>query len=356
MSNIDNPDVVFIPDEPPPTEPAPKRETPPLPPEALTGENSGPVAEWMGRIVSEINKVYVGQEMLVRGVLAALLADGHVLIESVPGLGKTMLVRALGRVLGCAFNRIQFTPDLMPSDVTGSPIYDERLGDFRFRPGPVFTQLLLADEINRAPAKTHSALLEIMQETRVTVDGTSHPIERPFIVLATQNPIESEGTYNLPEAQLDRFLFKLIVNYPSQSEEVDILKLHTKETGPDSVLLDGLNTVTRPDEVLDMQRRCGQVLVEEHVLGYIASLVRKTREWPTFSLGASPRAGVAVLRGSRALAALEGRDYVVPDDVQEIAMLALRHRVMLTPEAEVEGRGTDELLAELIRSVEVPLR
>jgi MoxR-like ATPase len=353
MSNIENPELVFLPDDPPPPEPR-TASAPSVPPQQ--GGNSGPVAEWMARIVGEINKVYVGQEMLVRGVMAALLADGHVLIESVPGLGKTMLVRALGRVLGCKFNRIQFTPDLMPSDVTGSPVYDERIQDFRFRPGPVFTQLLLADEINRAPAKTHSALLEIMQETRVTVDGTSHPIERPFIVLATQNPIESEGTYNLPEAQLDRFLFKLVVTYPSQAEEIDILKLHTRETGPDSILIDALNTMTHPAEVLEMQRRSGQVLVENHVLEYITSLVRKTRQWPTFSLGASPRAGVAVLRGARALAALEGRDYVVPDDVQEVALFALRHRVMLTPEAEVEGRGADELLVELIRSVEVPLR
>ena len=178
---------------------------------------SSPVAEWSRRVLAEINKVFIGQDRLVRGVLQALLADGHVLIESVPGLGKTLLVRAMGQVLGCGFNRIQFTPDLMPSDVTGSPIFDERIDDFRFRPGPVFTQLLLADEINRAPAKTHSALLEIMQETRVTIDGVSYPIEPPFLVLATQNPIESEGTYNLPEAQLDRFLFKLVVDYPSDA-------------------------------------------------------------------------------------------------------------------------------------------
>jgi MoxR-like ATPase len=265
-------------------------------------------------------------------------------------------VRALGRVLGCAFNRIQFTPDLMPSDVTGSPVFDERIHDFRFRPGPVFTQLLLADEINRAPAKTHSALLEIMQETRVTIDGVGHPIERPFLVMATQNPIESEGTYNLPEAQLDRFLFKLVVDYPGLAEETDILRLHTRGLGPDSLMAAPLQTVTGPEEVLEMQRRCSEVIVEDHVLGYIAALVRRTREWPTFALGASPRAGVAVLRGARAMAALEGRDFALPDDVQEVALLALRHRVMLTPEAEVEGRGADELLAELIRSVEVPLR
>ena len=314
----------------------------------------GPVAAWAAKVLEQVNKVYVGQEVLVRGVLAALLADGHVLIESVPGLGKTLLVRALGRVLGCDFNRIQFTPDLMPSDVTGSPVYDEREHDFRFRPGPVFTQLLLADEINRAPAKTHSALLEIMQEYRVTVDGTSHPITRPFLVLATQNPIESEGTYNLPEAQLDRFLFKLVAGYPDASEETNILRLHTLGRSPDALLNDELATVTNPAEVLEAQRLCGQVMVDDRVLHYIASLVRKTREWPTFSMGASPRAGVAILRGARAVAALEGRDFAVPDDVQEVAPWALRHRVMLTPEAEVEGQGADDLLADLIRSVEVP--
>jgi MoxR-like ATPase len=307
-------------------------------------------------VTDEINKVFIGQDGLVRGVLTALLAEGHVLIESVPGLGKTLLVRAMGQVLGCAFNRIQFTPDLMPSDVTGAPIFDERIHDFRFRPGPVFTQLLLADEINRAPAKTHSALLEIMQENRVTIDGVNHQIDPPFLVLATQNPIESEGTYNLPEAQLDRFLLKLVVDYPSEPEEVGILRLHTRETPPDRDLAEQLQAVTRPDEVLEMQRRCGEILVDDRVLGYIAALVRATRKWPTFALGVSPRAGVAILRGARAVAALEGRDYTVPDDVQEVVLPALRHRVMLTPEAEVEGRSADDLLTELVRSVEVPLR
>jgi MoxR-like ATPase len=314
------------------------------------------VLAWADRVLGEVNKVYVGQRKLVRGVLASLLAEGHVLIEAVPGLGKTLLVRVLGRVLGCAFNRIQFTPDLMPSDVTGSPIYDERLGDFRFRPGPVFTQLLLADEINRAPAKTHSALLEIMQESRVTIDGVTFPIEPPFLVMATQNPIESEGTYNLPEAQLDRFLFKLVVEYPSATEETDILRLHTRGYGPDREVAERLAVMTSPGEVCEMQKRCAKVLADDHILNYIANLVRKSRQWPTFSLGASPRAGVAILRGARAIAALEGRDYVLPDDVQDVLLPALRHRVMLTPEAEVEGRSVDDLLTELIRSVEVPLR
>ncbi|MGE3820598.1 MAG: AAA family ATPase [Isosphaeraceae bacterium] len=344
MNDETPPDLVFDAD------PSEARAVPPPLPA------TGPVASWAARVLTEINTIYIGQDRLVHGVLAALLADGHVLIESVPGLGKTLLVRTLGKVLGCAFNRIQFTPDLMPSDVTGSPVYDERVHDFRFRPGPVFTQLLLADEINRAPAKTHSALLEIMQECRVTIDGVNHPIERPFLVMATQNPIESEGTYNLPEAQLDRFLFKLVVDYPALQEELDILQLHTRGPGPEAMLTERLRTVTGPAEVLEMQRHCHKVLVDDHVLGYIAALVRKTRTWPTFSLGASPRAGVAILRGARAVAALEGREFVVPDDVQEVFLPALRHRVILTPEAEVEGRGADELLAELLRSVEVPLK
>ena len=315
-----------------------------------------PVAEWATRVTAELGKVFVGQDSLVRDVLTCLLADGHVLIESVPGLGKTLLVRALGKVLGCSFNRIQFTPDLMPSDVTGSPLYDQKMQDFRFRPGPVFTQLLLADEINRAPAKTHSALLEIMQEGHVTVDGTTYSIDPPFLVLATQNPIESEGTYNLPEAQLDRFLFKVIVDYPGLEEETGILRLHTQELGPDRGLIESLSVVTTPSEVIAMQRRSHSVLVDDQVLEYIASLVRKTRQWPAFSLGASPRAGVAILRAVRALASLNGRDFALPDDVQQVVPPSLRHRVMLTPEAEVEGRTADELLAELVRSVEVPLR
>jgi MoxR-like ATPase len=329
---------------------------PPLPEPVTDDAGSGSVSAWATRVLAEINKVYIGQDQLVRGVLTALLAEGHVLIESVPGLGKTLLVRALGRVLGCGFSRIQFTPDLMPSDVTGSPLYDERIHDFRFRPGPVFTQLLLADEINRAPAKTHSALLEIMQENRVTIDGVNYPIEPPFLVLATQNPIESEGTYNLPEAQLDRFLFKVLVDYPAEKEETEILRLHTRGLPPDRKLDEQLVSVTDPAEVLAMQRSCGEVLIDDHVLGYITALVRATRRWPAFSLGVSPRAGVAVLRATRVVAALEGRDYTVPDDVQEVILPALRHRVLLTPEAEVEGRSADELLNELIRSVEVPLR
>jgi len=306
------------------------------------------------RITEEIAKIYVGQDELVLGTLVALFSSGHVLIESVPGLGKTLFVRALGMVLGCQCGRIQFTADLMPSDITGAPIFDMKQQEFLFRPGPVFTQFLLADEINRSPAKTHAALLEIMQEYRVTVERTSHKLKRPFLVLATQNPLESEGTYNLPEAQLDRFMFKIIADYPSTDEEIAILKQHGKQVDLDARLAQTLNVVTSPEEIVEMTALCGGVHIEDKLFAYINSLVRLTRQWPQFHLGASPRAGIALVQGSRTLAAFRGRDFVVPDDVVDIALPALRHRVVLTAEAEVEGQTTDEQLRDLIRSIEVP--
>ena len=309
--------------------------------------------ELFDRVTAEIRKIYVGQDELVLGTLVALFSNGHVLIESVPGLGKTLFVRALGRVLGCRFGRIQFTADLMPSDITGAPIFDMKMQEFRFRPGPVFTQLLLADEINRSPAKTHAALLEVMQEHRVTVEGEPHRVGRPFLVMATQNPIESEGTYNLPEAQLDRFMFKLVINYPSAEEEAHVLEMHSTQIELDS-RLDQLQTVTGPEEIVETTERNGQVTVDPKLLGYINSLVRTTREWPQFHLGASPRAGIALMQGARTLASFRGRDYAVPDDVVDLALPVLRHRVILSAEAEVEGHAVDDLLGEVIRSVEVP--
>jgi MoxR-like ATPase len=313
-----------------------------------------PTRRLFDRMTEEIAKIYVGQDELVLGALTALFSSGHVLIESVPGLGKTLFVRTLGRVLGLKFGRIQFTADLMPSDITGAPIFDLKQQEFRFRPGPVFTQVLLADEINRSPAKTHAALLEIMQEYRVTIDGVSHPIQRPFLVLATQNPIESEGTYNLPEAQLDRFMFKLVANYPSESEESNILKLHSQQTDINERLERELQTVTSPEEITDTIRTNADVRVDEKLVDSINKLVRRTRAWPQFYMGASPRAGIALMQAARTLAAFHGRDYAVPDDVVQIALPSLRHRVSLTAEAEVEGHKVDSLLTELIRSVEVP--
>ncbi|MDX1945501.1 MAG: MoxR family ATPase [Pirellulaceae bacterium] len=335
-------------------QPAPQpAATPQLRPQVAPGQET-PTKQLFDKITAEIAKIYVGQDELVLGALVALFSSGHVLIESVPGLGKTLFVRTLGRVLGLQFGRIQFTADLMPSDVTGAPVLDMQTQDFRFRPGPIFTQLLLADEINRAPAKTHAALLEIMQEYRVTVDGKSHTIERPFLVLATQNPIESEGTYNLPEAQLDRFMFKLLASYPQESEEAQILKLHSQQIDVNQRLESEVSTITSRDEILETIRQNAQVRIDDRLVDYINKIVRRTREWPQFHMGASPRAGIALMQAARTLAAFAGRDYAVPDDVFQIALPALRHRVALTAEAEVEGQKVDDLLTELIRSVEVP--
>jgi MoxR-like ATPase len=326
---------------------------PPIVAQPASSGNHCATKELFDRISAELRKIFIGQEELVQGALVALYSSGHVLIESVPGLGKTLFVRALGKVLGCRFGRIQFTPDLMPSDITGAPIFDMKSQEFRFRPGPVFTQLLLADEINRSPAKTHAALLEIMQEYRVTVDGVAHKLERPFLVLATQNPIEAEGTYNLPEAQLDRFMFKLVINYPTAEEEARVLAMHSVQVELDSRLAD-LKTVTSPEEVVKITKQNAEIFVDPKLLEYINALVRQTRQWPQFHMGASPRAGLSLMQGVRTLAAFHGRDYAVPDDVQELALPVLRHRVMLSAEAEVEGHAVDEVLSDLIRTVEVP--
>lgn len=312
------------------------------------------VKEIMDRIQAEISKIFVGQAELVRGALVALFSGGHVLIESVPGLGKTLFVRTLGRVLGCPTGRIQFTADLMPSDITGAPVFDVKSQEFRFRRGPVFTQFLLADEINRSPAKTHAALLEIMQEFRVTVDGVAYEIDRPFLVLATQNPIESEGTYNLPEAQLDRFMFKLIAEYPTEDEEAAILELHSRGVDVSARLRDELQVVGSAAEILRITAATEQVRIDPKLVRYVNQIVRKTRGWPELYLGASPRAGLALMRGARTLAAFAGRDYATPDDVVELVLPALRHRVMLNAEAEVEGRTADGVLRQILQAVEVP--
>ena len=305
-------------------------------------------------MTEQISKIFVGQEELVMGTLVALFSSGHVLIESFPGLGKTLFVRTLGKVLGCDFGRIQFTADLMPSDITGAPIFNMKTQEFRFHPGPVFTQLLLADEINRSPAKTHAALLEIMQEYRVTIDGVTHKLDRPFLVMATQNPIESEGTYNLPEAQLDRFMFKLVMDYPTEQEEAKILTMHSTQQNLDDQLENNVETVSNAEEINAITQETANVRVEPQLVDYINKIVRMTRQWPQFYVGASPRAGIALMQGARTLAAFYGRDYTIPDDVVQIAIPALRHRVVLTAEAEVEGQDVNQLLAQMIRTVEVP--
>ncbi len=321
---------------------------------ALTREQLDAGRELFAAIRGELGKLFVGQDQLVDGVLTAIAAGGHVLVESLPGLGKTLLVKAVGRILGLKTNRIQFTPDLMPSDITGSHVFDLAERRFVFHQGPVFTQFLLADEFNRAPAKTHSALLEVMQERQVTLDGRSHPLEGPFLVLATQNPIENEGTYNLPEAQLDRFLFKLTMGYPSADEEERILGLHLSGESPERILERDVRAVASAGQVMALQQAAARVAVDPAIVRYIAALVRRTRGYPGLFLGASPRAGLAMLGAARAVALAAGRGYVIPDDVADVALPALRHRVILSPEAEVEGKRVDQILAELVKGVEVP--
>jgi len=304
------------------------------------------------RIRSQMARVVVGQEDLVFGLLVTAIAGGHVLIEGAPGLGKTLVARSFAQVSAASFKRVQFTPDLMPSDVTGSSIFDRQGGTFTFVPGPIFCQLLLADEINRAPAKTQSALLEAMQDHQVTVDGTSRPLPQPFIVVATQNPVESQGTYPLPEAQLDRFLMKVTVNDPPRDVEERIVKNHA--TGFDPTDLSALGPATSPEELLAMRALANRVRVDDAVVAYVVDLARRTREDRAIELGASPRASIAMTKAAQVVAASEGRDFITPDDVKAVAKPVLRHRIMLHPDAELQGISADERIDDILRSAPVP--
>ncbi len=312
------------------------------------------VSEVFDSAIQQIGKVVVGQLELVEGVLIALFSEGSVLIEGPPGLGKTLLVNVLSKTVSCEFNRVQFTPDLMPSDLTGHSIYDMKEQQFRFNKGPVFTNLLLSDEINRSPPKTQASLLEVMQERQVTVDGITHILDRPFLVIATQNPIEHEGTYPLPEAQVDRFMFKLLVDYPSAADEVDILRHYTGGRDPRHLSDFGLEPILKAEDVIAIQNAVKQVIVEEKILSYIVNIVSTAREWGSITVGPSPRAGVNLLIAARTLAACRGRDFVTPDDIKELAPWVLRHRLRLRPEAEIEGSTADETIRQIMDSVEAP--
>jgi MoxR-like ATPase len=308
----------------------------------------------VGAMRAEVAKALIGQSAIIDQVLIALLAGGHVLIEGVPGLGKTLLVRAMAKTFDGRFARIQFTPDLMPADVTGHTLYDQATRQFTTRKGPVFTNLLLADEINRAPAKTQAALLEVMQEGQVTIEGTAHPLDPPFMVLATQNPIEQEGTYALPEAQLDRFLLKIRIDFPTLEDEHRMVRQVTTNQVGDRLNVDDVGTLIKPSAVLALQRHLAGLTVDPRVSDYAVRITRATRMWPGIAAGASPRGGISLVRAARGQALISGRDFVTPDDVKAVALPALRHRVTLAPEVEIEGQGVDTVLSALLQKVEAP--
>jgi MoxR-like ATPase len=311
-------------------------------------------ARVLNALRAEIGKAMIGQQDIVDQTLIALVGAGHVLIEGVPGLGKTLLVKALAKTFDGSFARIQFTPDLMPSDVTGHTLFDPKSGDFTTRKGPVFANLLLADEINRAPAKTQAALLEVMQEAQVTIEGTAHVLPTPFMVLATQNPIEQEGTYPLPEAQLDRFLLKVRIDYPTLSEEAALVRGVTHNAVGDKLNVLPVTSIVKPDTVLALQRIAASLTVDDKVLDYAVRLARETRDFAGLSSGAGPRGGIALVRAARAYALMQGRAFVTPDDVRMVALPVLRHRVSPSPEMEIEGRDIDDLLREMFDFVEAP--
>ena len=302
----------------------------------------------------ELHKAVIGQHDVVDGLLTALIAGGHVLVEGVPGLGKTLLVRALARCFGGDFARIQFTPDLMPSDITGHAVYDMASEQFKLRKGPVFTNLLLADEINRAPAKTQAALLEVMQERQVTLEGRALAAPQPFLVMATQNPIEQEGTYPLPEAELDRFMLMLRMDYPQADEELTLVRQVTRSVRTDILDVSGLRVLLQAKDVQALQKIASDLPLDDQVLDYAVRLARATRSWPGLALGAGPRASIALVRCARARALLRGGDFVVPDDVKGCALAVLRHRVRLSPELDIEGTSVDQLLQQLLEQIAAP--
>lgn len=331
--------------------PEPTASTPP----AATPSSQRARASQLAQVLEqELHKALIGQNEVVEGVLTALIAGGHVLIEGVPGLGKTLLIRALARCFGGEFARIQFTPDLMPSDVTGHAVYDLQSEQFKLRKGPAFTNLLLADEINRAPAKTQAALLEVMQERQITLEGRALAVPQPFLVMATQNPIEQEGTYPLPEAELDRFMLMLRMDYPQADEEMTLVRQVTRSAKGDMLEVTPLRSLLQARDVLALQKIAADLPVDEQVLEYAVRLARATRSWPGLTLGAGPRASIALVRGGRARALLRGGEFVTPDDIKACALPVLRHRVRLSPELDIEGLSTDQVLRQLLDQIPAP--
>jgi len=314
--------------------------------------NLEPLRESIDKIKAEMETVIVGQHKMIDQLLVAILANGHVLIEGVPGVAKTMTSKIIAKTLSVGFSRIQFTPDLMPSDILGTSVFDLKKSEFEFKKGPIFSNLILIDEINRAPAKTQAALFEVMEERQITIDGNSFQLERPFIVLATQNPIEQEGTYRLPEAQLDRFIFKINIDYPKLDEEISIIQRehNLQNTGK----LEHIKAVLSASDIMNYQALVKQIIVEPNLLEYIAKLVVNTRENAFLYLGASPRASIAILNAAKGFAAIRGRDFVTPEDIKEAAIPVLQHRVIVTPEREMEGLTSVEIIKQIIESIEIP--
>jgi MoxR-like ATPase len=323
-------------------------------PQILDALQHDPARQALLDVRNEVAKAVVGQDSTVTGMLIALLAQGHVLLEGVPGVAKTLLVRALSASLSLDTKRVQFTPDLMPGDVTGSLVYDSHTSEFSFREGPVFTNILLADEINRTPPKTQASLLEAMEERQVSVDGVSRPLPAPFLVAATQNPVEYEGTYPLPEAQLDRFLLKLTMPLPNRAEEMEVIRRHATGFSPRDLAAAGVRAVAGTRDLELARQAVAGVAVEPEIIGYIVDLVRATRAAPSFQLGVSPRGATALLNTSRAWAWLSGRSFITPDDVKALALPCLRHRVALHPEAQMDGVRVDDVLTSILASVAVP--
>ncbi|MBI5617186.1 MAG: AAA family ATPase [Gammaproteobacteria bacterium] len=319
-----------------------------------TSEQAAAAGDRIAALEDAIGRAVIGQRRVLHETLVGLFAGGHVLIEGLPGLGKTLLVRSLARAVGGRFGRVQFTPDLMPSDICGHVMFDQKAEQFRVRRGPVFCNFLLADEINRAPAKTQSALLEVMQEGQVTIEGQSYAVDKPYLVLATQNPIEQEGTYPLPQAQQDRFLLNVMIDYPNAEEEVAMVRGVTANAVGDALDISAVAQVLEPAQIVELQQRAAHLEVDAAIVDYAVRIVRQTRTWQGIELGASPRGSVALLRAARAEALMHGRHFVTPQDVKEIAAAVLRHRVKLSAEFEIEGRRTDEVLADVLVNVAAP--